>query len=424
MLDIKFIREHEDEVRQNCLDRQARVDFGKLLELDKAKHALLLDIQTLREERNKKSKTKPTEEEIAKMKEVGDSIQVKEGEMKAIDDVMWPLLLAVPNMTHPEVKITDDENDNPVLEQFGQPTQFNFEPLDHVALAENLDLLDLERGAKVAGAKFYYLKNELALMELALVNYAIDVITKHGYTPLITPDLAKTDIIERLGFSPRGEATQVYQIEGSDLSLIGTAEITLGGYHADEALNAEDLPLRYVAVSHCFRTEAGAYSKFSKGLYRVHQFTKVEMFVYCSPADSETLHQEILAIEKEIWQGLEMPFRVIDHSSADLGNPSYRTFDLEVWLPSFAKATEGEPAKLGGWAEVTSCSNCTDYQARGLNTKIKNADGTRNLAHTLNGTGIATSRALIAILENYQESNGIIKVPKVLQKYLNFKVIK
>ena len=420
MLDIKFIREHEDEVRQNCLDRQARVDFGKLLELDKQKHALLLEIQTLREERNKKSKTKPTEEEIAKMKEVGDSIQVKEGEMKAIDDVIWPLLLAVPNMTHPEVKITDDENDNPVLEQNGAPTKFNFTPLDHVELAQNLDLLDLERGAKVAGAKFYYLKNELALMELALVNYAMDVITKHGYTPLITPDLAKTDIIERLGFSPRGEATQVYQIENSDLSLIGTAEITLGGYHADEALTAEELPLRYVAVSHCFRTEAGAYSKFSKGLYRVHQFTKVEMFVYCSPTDSEKIHQEILAIEKEIWQGLEMPFRVIDHSSADLGNPSYRTFDLEVWLP-------GKPAQdesLGDWAEVTSCSNCTDYQARGLNTKIKNLDGTRNLAHTLNGTGIATSRALIAILENYQQADGTIKVPKALQKYLNFKVIK
>jgi seryl-tRNA synthetase len=420
MLDIKFIREHEDEVRQNCLNRQARVDFAKLLELDKAKHALMLEIQTLREERNKKSKTKPTDEEIAKMKEVGDSIQTKEGEMKAIDDVMWPLLLAVPNMTHPDVKISDDENDNQVLEQFGQPTRFNFEPLDHVQLAENLDLLDLERGAKVAGTKFYYLKNELALLELALVNYAMDIIVKRGYIPLITPDLAKTDIVERMGFNPRGEATQVYQIQDSDLSLIGTAEITLGGYHADEALNAEDLPLRYVAMSHCFRTEAGSYSKFSKGLYRVHQFTKVEMFIYCSPEDSEKLHEEILEIEKDIWQGLDLPFRVIDHSSADLGNPSYRTFDLEVWLP-------GKPAQddsLGDWAEVTSCSNCTDYQARGLNTKIKNADGTRNLAHTLNGTGIATSRALIAILENYQEANGTVKVPKVLQKYLNFKIIK
>ncbi|HRH21911.1 MAG TPA: serine--tRNA ligase, partial [bacterium] len=229
-----------------------------------------------------------------------------------------------------------------------------------------------------------------------------------------TPDLAKTEILENLGFNPRGESTQVYNIAGSDLSLIGTAEITLGGLHADEVFEASELPKKYVGISHCFRTEAGSYSKFSKGIFRVHQFTKVEMFAFARPEDSGKIHQEILEIEKEIFSGLGIAYQVIDHCTADLGNPSYRTFDLEAWMP-------GKPSKDGAngdWAEVTSTSNCTDYQARGLNIKYKNAEGKKEFAHTLNGTGVATTRALIAIMENYQQADGSILIPQVLRQYM------
>ncbi len=420
MLDIKFIREHKEEVKTNCANRQARVDIDKLLELDDNKRRLMAEVQALRGERNQKSKSKPTDEEIAKMKELGDKIQVKEGELRSLEETLKSLLLAVPNLTHPDVKISADEDDNRVMEQFGQPTKFNFTPKDHLELAQKLDLIDLERAAKVSGAKFYYLKGRLAELEQALAAYALDIIKKHGYQLLATPYLASSQLIEEMGFNPRGESTQVYNIANDNLSLIGTAEITLGAYHADEILAGKTLPLRYAALTPCFRTEAGSYSKFSKGLFRVHQFNKVEMFIFARPADSEVYHYELLKIEEEIWQGLKIPCRVIDHGTADLGNPASRTFDLEAWLP----AKPNKNGQLGDWAEVTSCSNCTDYQARGLNIRFSDDKGDKALVHTLNGTGVATARALVAILENYQQADGSIKIPKVLKKYLDFKVIK
>jgi seryl-tRNA synthetase len=262
----------------------------------------------------------------------------------------------------------------------------------------------------------------LALMELALMQYALDIAIKKGFTPFSTPDLAKREILEGLGFNPRGESTQVYNIENSDLCLIGTAEITMGGYHKDEIFNEEDLPKKYVAISHCFRTEAGAYSKFAKGIFRVHQFTKIEMFQYVVPEKSESAHMEILEIEKEIFKGLQIPFRIIDHCTADLGTPSYRTYDLEAWMP-------GKPDKNGGagdWAEITSTSNCLDYQARALNMKYKDKNGSRKFLHTLNGTAIAVPRALISILENFQQADGSLIIPESLRKYMpgNISIIK
>jgi seryl-tRNA synthetase len=420
MLDIKYIREHKEEVKANCVNRLASVDIDKLLDLDEQRKKLSATVQELRGERNKKSKTKPTAEEIAKMKAVGDEIQIKEGEMKALEDAIKPLLLAVPNLTHENVKVSDDEDDNPVLKHVGEPTKFKFEAKDHLELAQALNLIDLERAAKVSGAKFYYLKGKLAELEQAVIAYTLDVIKKHGFELMATPYLASSDIIEQLGFNPRGESTQVYNIEKDNLSLIGTAEITLGAYHADETLDAKDLPKKYVAMTPCFRTEAGSYSKFSKGLFRVHQFNKVEMFIYAHPDQSEILHFEILKIEEEIWKGLGIPFRVVDHCTADLGNPSSRTFDLEAWLP----AKPNKDGQKGDWAEITSCSNCTDYQARGLNIRFKNETGEKDFLHTLNGTGVAASRALVAILENYQQADGSIEVPKVLRNYLDFKIIK
>jgi seryl-tRNA synthetase len=415
MLDIKFIRENADLIKVNCKNRLVNVDVDSLLALDRERRETETKLDDLRAERNKVSKVKPTPELIEQMKKVGAEIGRLEEALQAIEPGYRELLLAVPNLTHPDVAVSDNEDDNPVVEIYLEPTKFDFTPLDHVELSEKLDLIDFERATKVTGAKFYYLKNELALLEFALVQYALSVLVKRGFTPFTTPDLAKREVLEGLGFNPRGESTQVYNIAETDLCLIGTAEITMGGYHMNEILESAELPKKYVAVSHCFRTEAGAYSKFSKGTFRVHQFTKIEMFAYCRPEESDQLHAELLGIEKEIWQGLGIPFRVVDHCTADLGGPSIRTYDLEAWMP-------GKPNKEGGmgdWAEVTSTSNCTDYQARGLNIKFKDEAGKKNFVHMLNGTAIANSRALIAILENYQRADGTVAIPKVLQKYFD-----
>ena len=414
MLDIKFIRENPDQVKKNCKNRLVKVDIDRLLALDKQKREMETRIGELRAKRNVGSKTKPTQAQIKEMKNVGAEIKKLEDGIGPVETELRALLLAVPNMTHPDVRVSADENDNPVIDAYKKPTEFDFTPLDHVQLAEKLDLVDFERATKVSGAKFYYLKNELALMEFALIQYALDTATKHGFTPLITPDLARREVLEGLGFNPRGESTQIYNIENSDLSLIGTAEITMGGYHMDETLDESDLPKKYIAVSHCFRTEAGSYSKFSKGIFRVHQFTKIEMFVYTVPDKSEETHQELLSIEREIFEGLDIPFRVVDHCTADLGGPAIRTFDLEAWMPG----KPGKDGKAGDWAEITSTSNCTDYQARGLNIKYKAANGKKGFVHMLNGTAVAVSRALIAIMENYQQADGSIVIPGVLRKYM------
>lgn len=421
MLDIKIIRDNPELVKTNSTNRLAKVDIDRILELDNQRRENVAKIDELRSQRNTASKTKPTPEIIAQMKTVGEEIKTLEATIEPIETELREQLLKVPNLTHPEVVVSQNEDDNPILEIVREPKTTDFEPLDHVELAEKLDLIDFDRATKVSGAKFYYLKNELALLEFALIQYALDICRQRNFTPFSTPDLAKKEILEGLGFNPRGESTQIYNIENSDLSLVGTAEITMGGYHANEVLAAEDLPKKYVAVSHCFRTEAGAYSKFSKGIFRVHQFTKIEMFQYTTPEQSEAAHRELLEVEKEIFRGLEIPFRVIDHCTADLGGPSYRTYDLEAWMP-------GKPAKdekgKGDWAEITSTSNCTDYQARGLNIKYKTTDGKTDFLHTLNGTAIAITRALIAILENHQDKAGNINIPKALQKYCGFKTIK
>jgi seryl-tRNA synthetase len=420
MLDIKFIRENVDLVKQNTKNRLVNIDIDKLLEIDKKIRNIETEIENLRAKRNVGSKTKPTQGQIKEMKEVGDKIQKLEESQRPLKEEFRELILQVPNLTHKKVHVSDDEDDNPVLDIFGKPTEFDFEPLDHVELAKKHDLIDFDRATKVSGAKFYYLKNELALMEFALIQYALETVIKHNFIPLSTPDLAKREVLEGLGFNPRGESTQVYNIENSDLSLIGTAEITMGGYHMNEILEEADLPKKYVAVSHCFRTEAGSYSKFSKGIFRVHQFTKIEMFQYLTPGAAEKGHDEMLIIEREIFEGLNIPFRVVDHCTADLGGPSIRTYDLEAWMP-------GKPSKdnkLGDWAEITSTSNCTDYQARGLNIKYKTKEGKKEYVNMLNGTAIAIGRAIIAIMENYQQADGSIVIPKVLRKWIGKDIIK
>jgi seryl-tRNA synthetase len=258
------------------------------------------------------------------------------------------------------------------------------------------------------GSNFYYLKNEAALLEMALCQYAVSRLVPQGFVPIATPDIARDAILDGIGFAPRGPETQVYSIEGTDLSLVGTAEITLGGYHSDEILDAAQLPLKYLGLSHCFRTEAGAYGKESRGLYRVHQFTKAEMFVICRPGDSAAMHEMIRSLEEELYQGLNIAYRVVNVCSGDLGAPALKKYDLEAWMPG-----------RGGYGEVTSCSNCTDYQSRRLNIRFRPEPGAApQFVHMLNGTAMAVSRALIAIYENYQQVDGSIAIPSALVPWM------
>ncbi len=413
MLDIKFIRENKDLIKDNCKNRHVKIDIDLLLEVDEKRRGLIKTIEDLRAGRNQKSKGKPSEEEIAKMRAVGEDIKEKEQILVGVEEEYNAMLLAVPNLTHPESPV-GGEDDFKVVHINKEPAPTAFTAKDHEQLMLQNDLIDFDRATKVAGAKFYYNKNNLVRLNQALVNYGIDVVTKHGYTLIETPDLAKDSILLGIGFNPRGPETQVYSIENSDLSLVGTAEITVGGYHADEILDLSSGPKKYVALSHCFRTEAGAYGRTSKGLYRVHQFTKLEMFVFCKPEESEKYHTQIRAIEKKIVDGLDIPYRVIDVASGDLGGPAYRKYDIEAWMTM--KGEEGNP---GGYGEITSCSNCLDYQARRLNIRYHKDDGTTEFVHTLNGTAVVLSRFPIAVIENYQQADGSVAVPKILKPYLN-----
>jgi seryl-tRNA synthetase len=296
----------------------------------------------------------------------------------------------------------------------GDPVKFDFKAKDHVELAEALDLIDFETGAKVSGSKFYFLKNQAVFLELALTRYALDILQKHGFTVTITPDIARNDIAAGIGYNPRGDETNIYALDGTETCLVGTAEITLGGYYAGDIINLDNGPIMMAGLSHCFRREAGAAGQYSKGLYRVHQFTKVEMFVYTKAEDSDATLMKLRAIEEEIFEGLGIPFRVVDTCTGDLGAPAYRKFDLEAWMPG--RGEEGE------WGEVTSTSNCTDYQSRRLGIRYKEDGKTRHV-HTLNGTAVAISRAMIAVLENGQRADGSIAIPEVLIPYCGFSEI-
>ncbi len=420
MLDLRFIREEIDAVRANCERRGVTVDLGRLLELDETRRALIAEQQGLRERRNQLNQEmkgrKPTGEERALGKQLKEREAPLDDELRAAEAALRELHHRVPNMTHPDAPLGSEDSDHKEIRRSGEPTTFSFAPKDHVELGELHDLLDFESGAKVTGQKFYFLKNEGVLLEQALVRFTLDFLRARGFTLFQTPDLARVEVAEGTGFNPRGEESQVYSIANHDLVLIGTAEITLGGLHADEIFETDSLPRRYAGLSHCFRTEAGASGRAGKGLYRVHQFTKVEMFVFCTPEQSADFHEELVSIEEEIFKALEIPFRVVDVCSGDLGGPAYRKYDLEAWMPS-----RGEN---GDWGEITSTSNCTDYQARRLKVRYRDpATEKPAFAHMLNGTAIAVSRAIIAVLENHQQEDGSIRIPKQLQPYTGFDTI-
>jgi len=415
MLDAAFIRDHLDAVKANCRNRNVHADVDGVVRLDEERRRVLQETQTLQQRQNEVKKLTPQERDPAKKESLiqegrglREQVTALEARIKQIEGELRTLLMTIPNMSHPSAPVGTTAEDNTVIRTWGEPRKFDFPAKDHVALGEALDLVDFDAGAAVAGQKFYFLKNEAVLLELALVNYAMGVLIREGYTPIITPDVARSEVLEGIGFIPRGPETQIYSIENTDLCLIATAEITLGGMHRDKIFDELQLPIKYVGLSHCFRTEAGAPGRDARGLYRVHQFTKVEMFAFCAPDQSEAIHEEILAIEEKIFQGLGIPYHVIDTCTGDLGGPAYRKYDLEAWMPGRGKA--------GEYGEVTSTSNCTDYQARRLNIRyrIPGQKGTR-FVHTLNGTAVAVSRALVAILENYQQADGSILVPEALQ---------
>lgn len=408
MIDVKLIREQTDLVKEGISKKNFDTSIvDKVLELDKKRLELLQKVEALRGERNTLTK-----ETAGRGKEIKEELKILEPDLEVVEKDFKTLLKEIPNLPLDEVPVGKGEAENVELKTVGTKPEFSFTPKDHVELGKNLDILDFENGAKVSGSGFYYLKNAGALLEIALINYGLQFLTHRGFTPIITPDLAREKYYMGTGYNPKGEEAQTYMIQDSDLGLIATAEVTIAGYHADEILQNLDQPKLYGGYSHCFRMESGAYGKYSKGLYRVHQFTKVEMFAYTKKEDSKKMHEKFLELEEEFWTSLGIPYRVLEMCTGDLGSQAARKFDLEAWMPG-----------RSDWGEVTSTSNTTDYQARNLNIRYRDGENTE-FAHMLNGTLVATSRAIIAILENFQQEDGTIKIPEVLIPFMGVSEIK
>ena len=414
MLDIKLVREDpktiEDSIVRRKLDPD-KVRLGHLLDIDQRWRDVQTQADTMRAERNQVSSTikklDPAErqEAVARVKALKQELAQVEQQVVSLKEERDQLLTGLPNFLADDVPIGLSDEDNVEMSRWGTPTALDFEARNHVELGQLTDTIDFDRGAKVAGAAFYFLKREAVLLEQALLSFAATQLAPSGFIPISTPDLARDQILQGIGFAPRGPETQVYSIESSDLSLVGTAEITIGGYHADEIVDSELLPLKYLGFSHCFRTEAGAHGKESRGLYRVHQFTKAEMFVFCRPEDSPGMHEEIRGHEEALMQALKLPYRVVNVCSGELGGPAFKKYDIEAWMPG-----------RGEYGEVTSCSNCTDYQARRLNIRFRpEPKASPQFVHMLNGTALAISRTLLAIYENNQRADGSVTVPEVLR---------
>lgn len=409
MIDIEKLRENPETIKKAVARKGYDLDADAILTLDETRRELIAETDDLRAQANKIADKGPdiTEEDKKEGKKLKEKIKIKEEELENVEKQLNERLWDVPNPPLDDVPAGGKE-DNKVLRAWGEKPLFDFDPQDHFEIGDRLDLIDFDAGAKVSGSQFYYLKNELAMLEVALIQYAMHHLYSKGFTAVITPDLVRERFYKGTGFAPKGDEAQTYKIEGEDLGLIATAEVSMAGYHADEILKMDELPKRYVALSHCFRKEAGAYGQYSKGLYRVHQFTKVEMFAYTTPEESANMHEAFAEIEEEIFQGLGIPYRVVLLSAGDTGGQAAKTYDLEAWMPGRDE-----------WGEVTSTSNTTDYQARNMNIRYRTEDGT-DYVHMLNGTAVATSRALIAILENYQREDGGVDIPKALHPYLPF----
>jgi len=415
MLDIKYIRENPEKVQRSAEQKGYKnLSVKELLALDAEKRDLQAQVDELREKRNaiaaKMKGGKPEQALIDEGKQIKIQLAEREEYLRATDEKLQKMLSQVPNVTADDVPLGGEE-DSVEVRAWGEKRADA--KIDHLDYAEQRDWVDFERGAKVAGAKFYYLKNAAVRLEQAVINYAIDKLSDEGFTLMTVPDLVNEKVLTGVGFAPKTDDENAdYFIEGADLSLIATAEIPLTGYHQDEILNEKDLPLFYAGLSACFRREAGAAGKHTRGLFRVHQFNKLEMYAFCLPEQSAEIHEKILAIEEKIWQELGVPYRVINIAAGDLGAPAAKKYDIEYWSPADEK-----------YRELTSCSNCTTFQARSLNIRVRRASGAIETVHTLNGTAVSLARTLIALIENYAQADGSFKVPEVLQKYLGNKEV-
>lgn len=408
MLDIQFIRDNPQKVKQVSEQKNIAVDIDKLLELDHKRRELLQEIEKLRQARNETASQmkngQPSPELISEGRHIKETLQKLEAELEPTQQQFDELIDAVPNIFSEDTPIGDEDANQPV----GSWGAAEKKPaIDHLTWLEKRDLVDFERAAKVSGSKFYYSKGSLAQLEMALTQYAMQKGVSHGFTPMLVPNMVNGEVLKGTGYAPRGEEKQTYSVEGEDLHLIGTSEIPLTAYHKDEILDINQLPLLYVGWSPCYRVEAGSYGKHSKGIFRVHQFYKVELYVFCSPDQSNEWHEKLLKIEEEILQELNIPYQKIAIASGDLGAPAYKKFDLEYWTP-----VDGE------YRELTSCSNVTDYQARRLNIRYRSEDGSINYVHTLNGTAMVSSRGPIALIENHQQEDGSVNVPEVLLPFM------
>lgn len=408
MLDIRFIRDNADAVQQNAERKGYKVDISRLIELDDTRRNLQQQVDELRERRNQNAAKmkggKPEQSLIDEGKQIKSELAGLEGSLTAADADVQAVLDQVPNMVFEDVPV-GGEDDSVEVKKFGdQPTGAK----DHLDFATARGWLDFERGAKVAGAKFYYLKGDLALLENAITQYALDFVTQRGFTFMTVPHMVNQRTMTGTGFAPRtSDQSDEYAIEGEDLSLIATAEIPLTGYHSDEIIDEKDLPIKYAGLSPCYRKEAGTYGKHTRGLFRVHQFNKLEMYAFTTPEASKQMHEEILGIEEELWQSLGIPYHVINIATGDLGAPAAKKYDIEYWSPVD-----------GTYRELTSCSNCTDFQARNLNIRVRRSDGNVEVLHTLNGTAVSLARSLVAVLEHYQTEDGKLRIPEVLRPYM------
>ena len=418
MLDINLIRQNPEEVKKGIASKNADPKLvDDFLVLDNKWRELIKETDNLRAEQKKLSE----ERKIDEAKELKNKIQNLGADLKKIEVERRKILYQLPNLPLEDAPIGKNENENIVLREVGEKLTLDFEPKDYLELAEKLDLIDIERASKVSGSRFGYLKNQAVLLEMALVKLALDTAAKHGFTPIIPPIMIKEEMMKGMGYIDRHEEQdETYFLEKDGLYLVGTSEQSIGPMHSDEIFEEKDLPKRYVAFSTCFRREAGSYGKDTKGILRVHQFDKMEMFSFCHPEKSKEEHELLLSVEEELMRLLKIPYQVLNICTGDLGGPAAKKYDIEAWLP-------GQNNGKGQYRETHSTSNCADFQARRLNIRYKSAINNQQSAikfvHTLNGTAFAIGRMIIAIIENYQQKDGTILMPEVLQKYLNFKKI-
>jgi len=419
MLDIKFIRQNPIKVKEGCQKKQVEVDIDLLLKLDEKRRKYLKEVEDLRAKENqfsnlieKEKKPEKKKELIGKAQEIKKKIKEEELYSNGVGEEFEKLMLKIPNPPFEDVPFGKDEKDNVVLREVGKIPKFDFKFKDYLTISENFDLIDVKRAGKTSGTRFGFLKREAAFLEFALINFAFDNLRKEGFIPVIPPVMIKPEMMKGMGYVERG-GEEIYFIEKDNLYLVGTSEQIIGPMHADETLEEKELPKRYAGFSSCFRREAGSYGKDTKGILRVHQFDKVEMFSFCQPEESKKEHQLLLSIEEKLMQSLKIPYRVVQICTGDLGDPAAAKYDIEAWIPSENR-----------YRETHSTSNCTDFQARRLNIRYRAKDGKINFVHTLNGTAFAIGRTLIAIIENYQQKDGSIKIPEVLHPYLPFKEIK